>query len=209
MPDEPTGNNASTDLSALVSERDKLRDELGGAKARIKELNGESAGHRLNAERLGKLADERAALIEAARAETASAVEAVRTEGVTALDSLRADLTGKLTAAEKTAAERIAASRERVTNADLRIAAKDAGMVDLDGLKLLDSSTLKVGDDGGVTNATEVLGALKQSKPWAFGQTSTSVPATAPLPDPGKAKNYNDMAPAEQTEWKRANGLRL
>lgn len=220
MADEQNDGNSSsrnTDLSALVIERDKLRDELNGAKARIKEINGEAAGHRLNAERLGKLADERAAQIEAAkaeaaaaRAEVAAAVEAVRTEGVTALNALRDDLTGKMTAAEKASAERVTAFKERVTTADLRLAAKDAGMSDLDGLKMLDPATLKIGDDGSVTNAAEVIGAFKTAKPWVFGQTSTSATTTTAPPPPAndKAKKFDDMTPAEQGEWKRSQGLR-
>ena len=92
MPDD---SNTALDLGAIIRERDTFRDELERAKARIKELNGESAGRRLNEERLGKIADERAAALEAARADAEKALQAARDEWA-----------GKLTAAEQAAAER-------------------------------------------------------------------------------------------------------
>ncbi len=184
------------DIGALVAERDRLRAENDSAKARIKELNAESAGRRLNEDRLGKIADERAA-----------AIEAERKAREDALAALKGEYEGKITAAEKAAAERAEAARERVMRADLRVAAKDAGMVDLDGLKLLDTATLKLGDDGSVQNAAEALAALKQAKPWAFGQASTSSPAQAPKADAGKAKLFKDMTPEEQAAWKRSTGV--
>lgn len=184
------------DIGALVAERDRLRAEVESGKARIKELNAESAGRRLNEDRLGKIADERAA-----------AIEAERKAREDALAALKGEYEGKITATEKAAAERAEAARERVMRADLRVAAKDAGMVDLDGLKLLDTATLKLGDDGSVQNAAEALAALKQAKPWAFGQASTSSPAQAPKADAGKTKLFKDMTPEEQAAWKRGVGV--
>ena len=81
-------------------------------------------------------------------------------------------------------------------------------MGDLDGLKLLDPGALKVADDGTVTNAAEAMSALKQAKPWAFGQISTSTGALPPPAETGKPKRFDEMSAAEQAEWKRSNGLR-
>lgn len=214
------------DLSALIAERDKYRDELASARSRIRELNNESATHRINAERLGKLADERAAALEAARAEAQVAAEKARNEAKEAIEAAKRDseariekqreeIAHKLSEAQNAAAERerVLAEREqaargRVTQSDLRLAAKDAGMVDLDALKLLDAAALKIGEDGGVTNAAEAMAALKAAKPWAFGQVSTSTNASPPATNAGAPKNYNDMTDAEKADWKRANGLR-
>ncbi len=193
MPDDSSN---ALDLGAIIRERDTFRDELERAKARIKELNGESAGRRLNEERLGKIADERATALEVARADAEKALQATRDEWAS-----------KLTAAEQAAAERDAKARERVTRADLRVAAREAGMLDLDGLKLLDTAALKLGDDGTVLNAAEALAALRQSKPWAFGQATTSATAQAPAPATGKLKHVNDMTDAELAEFRRANGI--
>lgn len=174
-----------------------LRAEFESTRAALKKANDEAKGNRLTADRLGKNADELRTELEKARTEAAAAVDAVRGE-----------LTGKLTAAEQAAAERDKASRERIMRADLRVAARDAGMVDLDGLKLLDTAALKLADDGSVTNAGEAIAELKKSKPWAFGAASTSSTAAPPPADPGKPKLYRDMSEAEQAAWRRQNNQR-
>jgi hypothetical protein len=85
--------------------------------------------------------------------------------------------------------------------ADLKVAAKDAGMVDLDGLKLLDTGELKVNDDGDVENAAEVLAKLKEAKPYLFGNPSnTSSPNNAP---PAKKPDNKKGMDMDDAEWKQ------
>lgn len=159
---------------------EELTAELAGAKARIAELNQESAGHRLNAKTAREALD----------ASTAKHADELKGFGE------------KLTAAEKAAVE----AGERVTHtlrdAALKLAAKDAGIVDMDGLKLLDTSAVKVGEDGTVTIPDKFFEKAKEAKPYLFVLTGKDTGDTASKAKPPKAgdptpKSAMDMTPAE------------
>jgi hypothetical protein len=117
---------------------------------------------------------------EAARAETMQAKKDAKAETETAI------------AAAKATTDR------RIINAELRIEATKAGMVDLDGLKLLDQDKAGVAldDDGNVTGAAEAMEVLKKTKPFLFGAAKTGNPET-PKPGDPKSKSALDMTPQE------------
>lgn len=83
-----------------------------------------------------------------------------------------------------------AQSRERLMRAELRSEAIRAGIVDLDGLRLADTSNVTFGDDGAIEGATDVISSLKASKPYLFSNgrdnvnfgVTTSPIARAPQP---------------------------
>ena len=83
-----------------------------------------------------------------------------------------------------------AQSRDRLLRAELRSEAIRAGIVDLDGLKLADTSNITFGDDGAIGGAETVITGLKASKPYLFAGTrdkanvgaTTSPVARAPSP---------------------------
>ncbi len=200
----------------LESELASANQELVTARARISELNRESQGHRLNADKFrgqvegleakvteaeGKLTTAttgHTAALEALRTEHNTALTALRTEHTTALDGLRTELGAKVTAAEGKVTEVTGNAKARATQSDLRIAAKDAGMVDLDGLKLLDSKAIKTDDDGNVTNGAELMATLKTAKPFLFGTGSTSSTSqTPPAKQPGEVKSALKMTDEE------------
>jgi hypothetical protein len=112
----------------------------------------------------------------------------------TAADSARAD-------AEKAVGEARSAADQRVIRAELKAEALRAGMVDLDGLKLADLSTVKLNDAGEVEGAGELMEAMKKAKPWLFGAASTSGTHPQPRSEPPKAKLAKDMTPEE---WRAA-----
>jgi len=60
-------------------------------------------------------------------------------------------------------------ARSRLVQAELKVEALRAGIVDLDGLKLLDLSAVEVGEAGDVKNAADVITQLRRTKPWLFG----------------------------------------
>lgn len=98
------------------------------------------------------------------------------------------------------------AANERIIRAELKAEAIKAGMVDLDGLKLADLSTVKLNDKGEVEGADALMTELKKAKPYLFGATqNTSNPAGNP-PKPGdtKPKLATEMTAAEYAE-QRAN----
>lgn len=86
---------------------------------------------------------------------------------------------------------------QRIIRAELKAAAIKAGMVDTDGLKLADLSTVKLNDAGEVEGAEALMDALKKAKPYLFGPTGSSNPATPPKPTDPKPKSARDMTPEE------------
>lgn len=98
--------------------------------------------------------------------------------------------------------------KARHTNmmADLRVAAVKAGMVDLDGIKLLDLATVRTTDAGEIPDASQVMASLKQSKPWLFGAWSTSAATEAPPSQPPQQKQAMEMS---DDEYQAARALIL
>lgn len=102
-----------------------------------------------------------------------------------------------------------AKANERIIRAELKAAALKAGMVDLDGLKLADLSSVKLNEAGEVEGADALMDALKKSKPFLFKET-TSTSSTNKTPDkkedtPKSAKDMND---AEWKSEKKRLGIR-
>jgi hypothetical protein len=66
-------------------------------------------------------------------------------------------------------------------------------MVDLDGLKLADLSSVKLNEQGEVEGADALMESLKKSKPWLFGTPNTSHTGGKPDPKPPEAKKATEM----------------
>lgn len=128
----------------------------------VTELREEAKSYRRRAEEAKREADAAKAAADAAKAEAETAKSAASAEA----------------AAAKTAAEQ--AANARIIRAELKAEAIKAGMVDLDGLKLADLSTITIGDDGNVIGASELLTKLKEGKPYLFG----APPAHSSQPNP-------------------------
>ena len=88
-------------------------------------------------------------------------------------------------------------ARQKVMQADLKVAAIRAGMIDLDGIKLLDMASVGVTEDGRVSDAIGLMKGLKNTKPWLFGQATTSSPVSAPPSSPPRQKMALEMSDAE------------
>lgn len=102
------------------------------------------------------------------------------------------------------------AADQRVIRAELKAEALKAGMVDLDGLKLADLSAIKIDDKGEVTGATELMAALKESKPYLFREaTSSSSTSTPPKKDPPKPFDARTATPEERAAKAREMGLNI
>ncbi len=81
----------------------------------------------------------------------------------------------------------------RFVLAELKTEAVRAGIVDLDGLKLIDSSKLNLNSDGDVEGAAALIAELKHAKPWLFGAASSSTTAKAPAAQPPRQKQASEM----------------
>lgn len=96
----------------------------------------------------------------------------------------------------------VAALRAKLLQAELRTAAARAGMIDLDGVKLVDMAGLRVNDAGELVEAGEVMSRLREQKPWLFGRPSNSSSASVvPRATPPKPKTAMDMT---VDEWRVA-----
>ena len=159
------------------------------SKTYVRELREEAKGYRL------KLEEERNAATKA-KADAEAAIAAAKA----AEEKAAAD-----TAAARTAAEQ--AANDRIIRAELKAEAIKAGMVDLDGLKLADLTSVKLDDQGNVTGAAEMLTALKESKPYLFTAApvhSSQPNPPPPAPKPGDKKSAKDMTPEEFAAARRA-----
>jgi hypothetical protein len=94
-----------------------------------------------------------------------------------------------------------ATARARLIEAELRTQALQAGLFDLDGLKLADTSSIAITDHGEVTGAETVLTELKRAKPWLFSTTQASSTAHPPPARPPKPKLATEMG---YDEWRAA-----
>lgn len=169
----------------------------------VRELRAENKGWRL---KLQDVEQKLAAAVDGrAQAEaTAEAKAAARQADEIAkrLSEAEAKHAEALKTEQAKAADAMSKAQLRAVNADLRIAAKEAGAADIaDVLALLPRDKLKLNDDGDVTNAAEVVAEFKKAKPHLFGSPSTT---TNPKSPPRRDDNQPNLRHADPAEVKRA-----
>jgi hypothetical protein len=108
-----------------------------------------------------------------------------------------AELRARAEALERQLAETEQEARARVARAELKVEAVRAGIVDLDGLKLLDLKKIELTSDGELANAAELMAQLRRAKPWLFGGASSSSPASPPPAQPPRQKLATEMTDDE------------
>ncbi len=95
----------------------------------------------------------------------------------------------------------------RLIRAELKAEAVRAGMVDLDGLKLLDIAEVHLNDRGEVVDGAGILSKLKYAKPWLFGGgKSSSAAANPPRPEPPRVRHASELS---HEEWQAARAALL
>lgn len=135
-------------------------------------------------------------------------IEAMKTSHASEVERVTLDLTAKANAAKSDAETRTAAAQKHVTMTELRQAAKEAGMKDFDGLRLLelgvetedgkkiDFSSLKVDKSGVPTNAKEIVDMFLVAKPHFLaaarpGTSTGTTTSTVRTPEPAKPGAFN------------------
>ena len=111
------------------------------------------------------------------------------------LNGLKTESEAKLTEAQKKASE-------RVLLAELKVAAKDAGLIDLDALKLADLSKVVLKDDGTIEGVETLFKGLKETKPYLFGDASSSTTKEPPKKEEARDKKASEMTPEEYAKKK-------
>jgi hypothetical protein len=102
---------------------------------------------------------------------------------------------------ERQLAEVQAKSSAKLVQLALQTEALRAGMVDLDGLKLIDPAVLSPGENGEFHGAADVIAKLRRDKPWLFGAASSSSAAVAPTAAVTRRKLATEMS---LDEWRSA-----
>ncbi len=85
----------------------------------------------------------------------------------------------------------------RLVAANLRTEAVKAGMIDLDGLKLVDLSSVTLDANDKIVDGRKIMDGLRREKPWLFGATSSSSAALAPASQPVRQKTALEMSDEE------------
>jgi hypothetical protein len=94
--------------------------------------------------------------------------------------------------------------QSRLVVANLRTEAVRAGMVDLDGLKLIDTSAVKLDADDKVVGGRKIMDDLRQNKPWLFAGRSSSSTVVAPASQPVRHKTALEMTDEEYASARSA-----
>jgi hypothetical protein len=95
----------------------------------------------------------------------------------------------------------------KLMRAELKAEAVKAGMIDLDGLKLIDAGEVQLNEAGELQDGGAVLARLKRAKPWLFGGgSSSSAAANPPRPEPPRARQANELS---HEEWQQARAALL
>jgi hypothetical protein len=94
--------------------------------------------------------------------------------------------------------------KARLVAASLRTEAVKAGMIDLDGLKLLDQSAVELAGDDTVMNGQELMQTLRRNKPWLFRPVSSSSAAPTPPSRPPRQRTAMEMTDEEYATARRA-----
>ena len=99
----------------------------------------------------------------------------------------------------------VVALRAKLVQSELKAAAIRAGMVDLDGIKLVDMASVVLTDDGEVADGAAVMAALRAAKPYLFGGSSSRA-AVVPRAEAPRVKGAMEMS---VEEWRAARAALL
>lgn len=107
----------------------------------------------------------------------------------------------RLAQLEQKLAEQEATHQRDLTRAELKTLAVRAGMVDLDGLNLLDMAKYKLDAKGEIENADRIMIDVRRAKPWLFLTANSSTTSPTPPSTPPISKRATVMTHAE---WQSA-----
>jgi hypothetical protein len=133
-----------------------------------------------------ELRRENASLREKAKVVDEAAAQAKIDEAVKkAVDAQKAETKAILDAERE-------ASNRRIINAEVKAVAVSLGLQDVDAIKLVDTSTLKVDEaTGDVTGVSDLLAAFKTAKPYLFKEPPASTTNPNPVPPKKKVETFD------------------
>jgi hypothetical protein len=120
---------------------------------------------------------------------------------MTEIDDDPAALRAHAEALEERLQKALETHRSQLAIAELKAEAVRSGMIDLDGLKLVDATEIRMGADGHIEGAAELMKALRGRKPWLFSDRHSSSPGSPPPVQPPEQKLATQMS---YEEWRGA-----
>ncbi len=94
--------------------------------------------------------------------------------------------------------------QNRLLAANLRTEAVKAGMIDLDGLKLIDTAGVQLDQNDNIVGGRTLMADLRRNKPWLFSHASSSSSAVAPASQPVRQKSALEMTNDEYVAARNA-----
>lgn len=191
--DQPKKDDNSNEDAKENDDNDE--GDKDGSNHQIKQLRKESAKKRIE---IKKLRDK----LESAEAKIASAG-----------DDSDKDAKGDKEDSKKAKKETdiIGVVNKRYIRAELKAEALKAGLVDVDALKMFDTSSIEIDDNGDVIGVSELVEEMRMSKPYAFSTTAKDTTTDKKTPDSSKvdSKSALDMSDDEFAKTGEKLGLRV
>lgn len=107
----------------------------------------------------------------------------------------RKELLDKANASDSTAK----IMKDKYALAELKAHAVAAGLSDLDCIKMMDTSSLLVNEDGTVSGISEIVSSFKSAKPYLFGSEKKSSSSTnSPAPTANASKKPDVLALSDE-----------
>jgi hypothetical protein len=92
-------------------------------------------------------------------------------------------------------------AEQKMIRADLKVFANKHGLRDIEDVKLADFSAIKVDKNGDVAGVEEALIALKEKKPYLFGEVTTSRSIGSAEPAPQSKYSSDEVAKMSKAEY--------
>jgi hypothetical protein len=205
MPTDNTGTLTNEDpLIAAASPADVTKPAIADTKVKgddgqqddgktfsadyVKDLRKESANYRNQAKELQRKAEE----AETKATELSDVLKVTKEEAQKALSE-----TKRLNSAFE----------QRVINAELKAAAMEAGLIDMDAFKMADTSKVKITDSGDVIGIKELIGDLKKEKAYLFKDITTSNKNSSAPPTTSEANEKPTYANQKEFDEAKRNFL--
>ncbi len=112
-----------------------------------------------------------------------------------------AELRARAEALEQQLQQVGAQAEARIVQSELKREAVQAGMIDLDGLKLIDVSQIRLNEAGNLDGGPALMARLRHDKPWLFTSASSSSSASVPPTEPARPRLATEMS---LDEWRAA-----
>lgn len=101
------------------------------------------------------------------------------------------------------------AADARILQAEMKALAVRAGMVDPDGVKLLDLSSVHINAAGEVVGGDDAIAVARTARPWLFANARTGNPERPPRPhDPHETADARRMTEGEYAVARKSRAWR-